>query len=354
MKYFFYIYSIVFFLLFPSTIFATTQTGGGYVVNSQFNAITGNTTGVGYSNQSAGNPISTLQSGGGYVAYTGGYLPVPIIDACSNIAGYQTTVPAGYTVSAGICTLSSSGGGGGSVRPTCPIGTGGIYPACTILCPSGTTGIYPSCITITPNTNPDLTLTCSEFFVVNKPLKYNNALYWNNPNDVKIVQKFLNTYEAESLPITGIYSRQTFDAVVRWQEKYREVILNPWGIKKGNGYIYITSIAQMKRQQQAHCAQSAEFKNLSTQLAHLSCPYFIQPQNIRSSGDEVKKIQDFLNKEVNARLIVDGKYDFVTQNAVRTFQLKYKKEILSVWNLRYPTGRWYVSTMKKANQLVGC
>jgi hypothetical protein len=343
MKYIAYIViTLVSALMYPSSLFAVTQTGGGYVINSQINAITGLSSGVGYTSQTAGNPISTLQTGNGYTAYSGGYLPAPIVDVCSNISGYQTTVPSGYTVTAGICNPVSSGGGGGggSSKQTCPAGTSGVYPNCTITCPVGTVGVYPSCVTTAINTDAQLALSCSESLVVKKPLRYNSIFYWNDPNDVKIVQKFLNAYEGESLSIDGKYTKQTFDAVVRWQEKYRAVILNPWGLKKGNGRIYVTSIAQMKRQQQARCATQALVPTTTPNV----CPYFTTPQTIRSSGVEVKKIQDFLNKEVNARLVVDGNYDFVTQNAVRAFQLKYKKEILSVWNLRYATGWWYIST----------
>jgi peptidoglycan hydrolase-like protein with peptidoglycan-binding domain len=367
MSRFFIILIFVFFIL-PRSVFAITQTStNGYILNGQINAITGVTTGIGgYINQNAGNAISVVQtSTNGYSMYTGGYFSPPIVDLCSNISGYQSTVPSGMTLSGSICSTPSSGGGGGgggSIILKCPTGTTGVYPQCTVLCPTGTTGVYPACVTVVAPQiiDPTKNILCTDILVVAKPIKYGNLLYWNNPNDVKIVQKFLNTYEGENLVVDGYYSKLTFDAVVRWQEKYRAAILNPWGLKKGTGYVYLTSIAQMKRQQKSNC----EVKNpqavqpvapvVTVPVSKLSCPYFTKSQNLKSKGVEVKKIQEFLNREVDARLVVDGNYDYVTQNAVRDFQTKYKKEILSVWNLQYASGWWYTSTMKKANELVGC
>ena len=54
----------------------------------------------------------------------------------------------------------------------------------------------------------------------------------NNQEDVKLLEEFLNTYENAGLVVDGIYSKEDFDAVIKWQEKHAEDVLKPWGIKK--------------------------------------------------------------------------------------------------------------------------
>ena len=54
----------------------------------------------------------------------------------------------------------------------------------------------------------------------------------NNPEQVKFLAHFLNKYENIKLPIDGIYSKEDFNAVIKWQEKYTDDILKPWGLKK--------------------------------------------------------------------------------------------------------------------------
>ncbi len=76
-------------------------------------------------------------------------------------------------------------------------------------------------------TPPSLSCTVETYLL--KPI---HISFENDPADVKMLEKFLNTYENANLTVDGIYSREDFDAVVKWQEKYAEDILAPWGIKK--------------------------------------------------------------------------------------------------------------------------
>jgi len=70
---------------------------------------------------------------------------------------------------------------------------------------------------------------------------------------------------------------------------------------------------------------------------------------------EVKKAQEFLNRELNIKLEVDGIFGRLTDTAVRNFQDKYPGEILFPWrNLKKSTGWWYITTSVHANWLVGC
>jgi hypothetical protein len=50
----------------------------------------------------------------------------------------------------------------------------------------------------------------------------------NNPEDVRILQQFLNSHEGENLPVNGFYGPLTQAAVSRFQVKYHIDVLRPW------------------------------------------------------------------------------------------------------------------------------
>ena len=70
-----------------------------------------------------------------------------------------------------------------------------------------------------------------------------------------------------------------------------------------------------------------------------------------ANRDEVKKLQEFLNKELGLNLPVYGLFGPMTETAVRTFQQKYATEILAPVGLKRGTGSVYASTLKKINAL---
>lgn len=78
------------------------------------------------------------------------------------------------------------------------------------------------------NTTSNHTATCSTVY----PTNYIKLGRNNDVEQVKLLEEFLNTYEKESLEVNGIYEQKDFEAVIRWQEKYSNDILKPWGIKK--------------------------------------------------------------------------------------------------------------------------
>ncbi len=64
----------------------------------------------------------------------------------------------------------------------------------------------------------------------------------NDPYEVQKLQAFLKHFEGFSdLPVTGFFDQQTFDAVVKFQERYFGEILEPWGHEAGTGFVYITT-----------------------------------------------------------------------------------------------------------------
>ncbi len=61
----------------------------------------------------------------------------------------------------------------------------------------------------------------------------------NDPIEVLKLQSFLNVFEGESLSYTSVFDKPTFDAVSRFQNKYFDDILAPWGHKAPTGFVYI-------------------------------------------------------------------------------------------------------------------
>lgn len=72
--------------------------------------------------------------------------------------------------------------------------------------------------------------------------------------------------------------------------------------------------------------------------------------------NDVKFLQEFLNREMNLSLEVSGAYDAATREAVKTFQIKYAQEILGPWApfglaSDTPTGIVYKTTQRMINIL---
>lgn len=72
-----------------------------------------------------------------------------------------------------------------------------------------------------------------------------------------------------------------------------------------------------------------------------------------SNTGEVIKLQKFLNAAVSANLPPLGIFGPLTETAVKTFQNKYKGEVLTPLGLSYATGSVYGSTLRKMQE-VGC
>jgi hypothetical protein len=63
---------------------------------------------------------------------------------------------------------------------------------------------------------------------------------WNNdPIEVLKLKSFLNVFENEKLSLTTVFDQPTYDAVSRFQNKYFDDILAPWGHKAPTGFVYI-------------------------------------------------------------------------------------------------------------------
>ncbi len=59
----------------------------------------------------------------------------------------------------------------------------------------------------------------------------------NDKEQVKKLEKFLNEYEGEKLVVGGIYDAADVAAVKRFQEKYADEILKPFGLNSPTGLV---------------------------------------------------------------------------------------------------------------------
>jgi len=67
--------------------------------------------------------------------------------------------------------------------------------------------------------------------------------------------------------------------------------------------------------------------------------------------EQVRRLQLFLNSEMNSGLPITGFFGPLTDAAVRAFQRKYTSEILTPWGISEPTGYVFLTTRKKINEL---
>ena len=92
----------------------------------------------------------------------------------------------------------------------------------------------------------------------------------------------------------------------------------------------------------------------STTASISSCDPLISSylrQGMRNDVVEVKKLQQFLNEDIQAHLPITGFFGSMTNTAVRVFQIKHKNQILTPLGLTVPTGAVYSATKRQINTL---
>jgi len=70
-----------------------------------------------------------------------------------------------------------------------------------------------------------------------------------------------------------------------------------------------------------------------------------------NSKSQVLQLEQFLNVTQWENLVEDGIYQESDLEAVKRFQLKYKKDILDPWDIEIPTGYVYKTTIQKINDI---
>ena len=89
-----------------------------------------------------------------------------------------------------------------------------------------------STIQTTERTTSQRTVECTTYLLGSVDI--NRA---NNSSNVTLVEQFLNDIEGEELNVNGVYEEEDIMAVMRFQEKYREQILDPLGINEPTGRV---------------------------------------------------------------------------------------------------------------------
>ena len=159
---------------------------------------------------------------------------------------------------------TSSGGNGGSSGGSSG-GGGGTYngPCFGYNCPAGSTVSTGSSSTV-PNdvwiyidsqnqggdqppavsgpTRP--ALVCPSVNFITRFLRMGAD---NDPNEVRKLQYFLNTYEGAGLTVSGDFDAATESAVKAFQVKYTADVLAPWGVSEPTGIVYITTSEKINR-----------------------------------------------------------------------------------------------------------
>ena len=227
-----------------------------------------------------------------------------------------------------------------------------VYPGATTTAPVVYAPVATSTpvVVSTPVVTPVNQLSCTATFNLKHPVKFGSK---NDPNDVKLLEKYLNTYEGTSLPIDGIYSKAGFAAVVKWQEKYASEILTPWGLKKGTGYVFTTSLKKMNQIREKICAAQTLSKPASSQT-------FTRDLKVGSVGADVKQLQIFLN--AHGFLVAKtgagspGKettmYGAGLRKALVAFQEAHAVELVLSENLIHGSGGFTSTTRAFVNSLL--
>lgn len=145
----------------------------------------------------------------------------------------------------------STGGGGGTTHHG---GGGGGGPCVGFGCSSsGTTTtsinsdltiVFDDVVTTTGSSvsGPELVCPSVNFITV-----FMRKGIDNNPNEVRKLQYFLNTYEGANLTIDGDFNDQTEAAVMMLQSNHSAQILAPWGVTAPTGIVYITTARYINR-----------------------------------------------------------------------------------------------------------
>lgn len=161
----------------------------------------------------------------------------------------------------------------------------------------------------------------------------------NRAEDVRKLQTFFNTYEKESLAVTGIYDTATQEAVNRFQVKYVAHILAPWGLTKPTGNVGIMTRAKIN-----NIVYGTPRK--------IDCPGFAHSIKIGQSSPDLPYLRRFLTQQ--GFYFTDQEsyiYDDEVQEAVNRFQERYPN--VFQW-VKDSEGNWHISTKYSANLLVGC
>jgi peptidoglycan hydrolase-like protein with peptidoglycan-binding domain len=205
-------------------------------------------------------------------------------------------------------------------------------------------------------------------------------------SQVQCLQQFLKSLGGDIYPegfVTGNFYTLTEQAVKRFQERYANEILTPWGLTKGSGYVGSTTRAKINILNNSTGLSGAIIPNilsLSKPLSQMSntelnslisdLEKFITDLKSSSTScaltqdlylgmadnSQVQCLQQFLKSlggDIYPEGFVTGNFYTLTEQAVKRFQERYASEILTPWGLTKGTGYVGSTTRAKINELAG-
>ena len=250
----------------------------------------------------------------------------------------QNNTPAATsaTMSSGGSTSGGSGGGGGGYTAFVTTSNNASTTKSVVTTKNTVRANNVSNASSSISLEPNVNETCDAYLIGTMRLGDKN-----NAEEVLKLQKFLNEFEGENLTMSGLYDSATFQAIVRFQEKYKKHVLLPWGLTRGTGVVSQTTRAKINA---LVCGKT------------YGCPYFTEYYRAGALGSEVDKIKSFLNLlNPAAKLNVNSStYDTKMRLQVISFQNRYKNTVLKPWGLNYATSNWFKTSVSSANEIMGC
>ncbi len=175
--------------------------------------------------------------------------------------------------------------------------------------------------------------------------------------DVKCLQVFLNSSSDTQLASSGVgasgeetnyFGVLTERAVIKFQEKYAQEVLTPWGITEGTGFVGKTTRAKIN--------QIIGKTEEETEKNQIACSSFLNNLYFGlTDNQEVRCLQQFLKTQgsiIYPEGLVTGNFLTLTERAVVRFQEKYKDEILTPLGLEKGTGYVGPKTRAKINEIL--
>ncbi len=319
--------ALAFLVTVPQNIYAERVTGGGYSVEQIITPIQGALSGNSFVVQQASQIFRDPLLGGGY----------SLIGFSGSSSQAVVTPP---VVTPPVTSSGGTLGGGFYILP--PGVTGQIPATTTPTNPTSTSSlvnpVVPFGVTLS-----DTVSTCSTRTTFSGPIDV--GVTTNKSLDVTRLEIFLNTYENEKLPVNGIYEARDVAAVKRWQLKYKTFILDPMQLKNPTGTIYTLSMRQIESQTTKACGEA---------ITITACPLFRASVSYGNRGEEVRKVQQFLNVVQGEKLPLSGVFGPLTRDAVKRFQKSRKIYVATFIPFSFATGNWFTTTRIKANETIGC
>ena len=126
----------------------------------------------------------------------------------------------------------------------------------------------------------------------------------NNPIEVEKLEIFLNDFESENLEVNGIYEQVDYDAVLRFQDKYFDDILGPWGHDAPTGYVYITT---KKKINELYCEREFPLTVFQeTEIAAFNALLGAQEEELVGGEVDFSNVVGFGDEETDGAIFADA------------------------------------------------